>query len=298
MDEDLPEEEAVGGAEWMATFADLSTLLLTFFVLLLSFANMDVQNFRVALGSVRDALGVQFEHSGEIMGLTTSVVELSKQESTPHVNLVKADVVTRINKIIKGSEHGDKLEVLVGDRGVVVRVRDQVLFASGSDDLVPEAAGVMNLIADLCEEVPLPIWIEGHTDNSPIQTRRFPSNWELSAARATAAMRFLVENGVQETRVRVAGYAHVRPLEDNGTVDGRAANRRVEFVFLEPPAAKALEEYTHASAADAQPAPADPSSADASAKTPEPAPSKIRDGQSLANAEPGASSKAPAESGS
>jgi chemotaxis protein MotB len=235
MDEEL-HEEVEEGAAWMATFADLSTLLLTFFVLLLSFANLDVKNFRMALGSVRDALGVQFRHRGDVKGLATSVVELSKEESTPNFKKLKVEIVRKMETVIEENGFEAEIEAMVSDIGVIVRVRDQALFGPGSDELHEDSERLMAVIVELCETIPMPIWVEGHTDNTPINTRRFPSNWELSASRAAAAMRYLTETGnVPAERIRVGGYADTRPVANNGTLEGRALNRRVEFVFLTPP---------------------------------------------------------------
>lgn len=232
------EEETVeeGAPAWMATYADLATLLLTFFVLLLSFANMDVQNFRSALGSVREALGVQFEHPGDKLGLTTSIVELSTRESTDRLNEVEIQLADLIRKFVKKENMADKVDVEVGNRGIIVRVKEFVLFDSGEADLRSEAAKPLQAIATLMKELELPVWIEGHTDNTPISTSRYPSNWELSAARAVAALRFLsAQGGIERTNLSVAGYAETHPISPNDTADGRARNRRVEFLFVRPP---------------------------------------------------------------
>ena len=231
-----------GDAPWMATFADLSTLLLTFFVLLLSFANMDVVEFQMMLGSVRDAMGVQHQHPGRIMGLTTSVVEFSKRESTNQLDILEQDMVERVREFIKKNKLEDSISVSKGERGVVVQVKDQLLFRGGRARLRKSAHKPLSIIADLSRQVDLPLWIEGHTDNRPIRTRRFPSNWELSAARAAAALRFLVaKEKVAPERIRIAGYADTKPIASNDTAEGRKKNRRVEFVFVRP-AKKKLEE--------------------------------------------------------
>ena len=234
--EEEEEEVEEGAPAWMATFADLATLLLTFFVLLLSFANMDVQNFRSALGSVREALGVQFEHPGDRLGLTTSIVELSKRESTDKLNEVEIQLADLIRKFVKKQNMADKVDVEVGNRGIIVRVKEFVLFNSGEAELRHEATKPLQAIATLCKELELPVWIEGHTDNSPISTVRFPSNWELSAARAVATLKFLsAQGGIDRAALSVAGYAETHPIAPNDTAEGRARNRRVEFLFVRPP---------------------------------------------------------------
>jgi len=229
------EQPAEGAPAWMATFADLCTLLLTFFVLLLSFANTDVLNFRTALGSVKEAFGVQKEHPGDFTGLTTSLVELSTKESTPNLDLFETQLMEKIEVATADSKLKDKIETSVSELGVTVRIKEQVLFPAGSDELATAGHEVMDVIGNLCKLIPMPVWIEGHTDDIPINTKRFPSNWELSTARAISAMRYLTEkSGVNPRRIRVGGYAHVHPLASNETSEGRLKNRRVEFIFTKP----------------------------------------------------------------
>ncbi len=230
-----PEEVDEGAPAWMATFADLMSLLLTFFVLLLSFANMDIQNFQTALGSVKEAMGVQFEHPGDMMGLTSSVVEMSQRESTDKLNTLEQEVQQIFEQMSKEEGSGAEMEVSIGDRGIVVRIKDFVLFEPGGTVLRKEAHGPLLIIAKVTNGLRLPLWVEGHTDNRPISTPRFPSNWELSAGRATAALVFLNRTGkIPRYRMRIAGYAETRPLRSNTTPQGRAENRRVEFVIQAP----------------------------------------------------------------
>jgi len=231
-----PVEEADEGAPaWMATFADLMSLLLTFFVLLLSFANMDVKNFQTALGSVREAMGVQFEHPGDRMGLTTSIIEMSKEESTDKLNTLDSEVAEMFKQLVEARNVQDRVEVELGNRGIVVRIQNMILFEPGGTILRKQAHAPLMVVADAARELDLPLWIEGHTDNRPISTPRFPSNWELSAGRATATLRFLQDSGdVRRYRMHIAGYADTRPLRSNTTADGRAENRRVEFLFQQP----------------------------------------------------------------
>ena len=238
MSDEMQEEEdevEEGAPAWMATYSDLATLLLTFFVLLLSFANMDVQHFQNALGSIKEAMGVQHEHPGDRLGLTTSIVELSKRESTDSLDMVEEQIKNMVKAFVKSENLDKQIEVEIGNRGIIVRVTEFVLFDPGEADLRKEAAEPLSAIAALAHEIKLPVWVEGHTDDRPIRTTRFPSNWELSAARATAALMFLHrDQGVPLDRLSIGGYAETRPLEPNDTPAGRARNRRVEFLFVKP----------------------------------------------------------------
>jgi chemotaxis protein MotB len=233
--EEDEEEVEEGAPAWMATFADMATLLLTFFVLLLSFANMDVTNFREALGSVREALGVQFKHPGDMVGLTTSVVELSKEESVPNSVPIELRLKQRISAILEGTGLGSSMEVSSEENGIALRVTDRLLFADGEADLLPGAERIMKVVGQIAREIELPLWIEGHTDDRPIRTVRFPSNWELSVARSLAALHHLTaKEALPSTRLRIGGYADSHPLASNETEAGRGRNRRVEFLFLRP----------------------------------------------------------------
>lgn len=235
-----------GSPAWMATFGDMMSLLLTFFVLLLSFANMDVVKFREALGSVQDALGVQQEHPGEFEGRTTNPIELSNSESTPFLDLM--DLPTRqaasasaaaddqmlasVQKMISDQGLDDTVDADLSERGVVLRVRGQLLFEPGSASLRPGSLHLLDDIAGVANKFPHRLLIEGHTDDIPVRSAQYPSNWHLSASRAIAALRHLVEVAqVDPKRLACTGYADMVPLVPNDSPDHRAMNRRIEFVF-------------------------------------------------------------------
>jgi chemotaxis protein MotB len=231
-DLDLDDEAPAGdGAAWMATFADMMTLLLCFFILLLSFATMDVQKFRDAMGSIQEALGVQFEHDGEFEAIASSPLQLDAEEGSGAIGEDRA-LLDELNAAIAEEGMDDQIGAEIDGRGVVVRIDGQVLYPLGNAELKPEADPILTRIAALVRGTEHRVMIEGHTDDIPIRTARYPSNWELSTARAIAAMRFMVDENVPAERVGVAGYADLRPLEPNDSETHRAANRRVEFVFI------------------------------------------------------------------
>jgi chemotaxis protein MotB len=225
------EESSGGGAAWMATFADMMTLLLCFFILLLSFATMDVVKFREALGSVQEALGVQFEHDGQFEAVASSPVQLDDFEANGAL-LEDRALLDELTAAIAEEGLDDQIGAEIDGRGVVVRINGQVLYQQGDAALKPASDAILARIASLVRGTEHRVMIEGHTDDVPIQTARYPSNWELSAARAIAAMRFLVDHNVDSERIGVAGYADQRPFAPNDGPDNRAANRRVEFVFI------------------------------------------------------------------
>ena len=238
------EEEAEEGAPaWMATFADMSTLLLTFFVLLLSFANMDVQKFREMLGSIKDAFGVQKETWGDYMARSQQIIETmftppeqGQGREQEQAQSQSAPSMEQFLSIVEAlfEDLGGAAEVYMDEAGVTVRVQGKLLFPSGSAELKPEARAVLDRILALLRKYTFDLYILGHTDSVPIHTERFPSNWELSAARATAALRYLVSRGADPKRLVAVGFADSRPVASNDTPEGRAKNRRVEFLFKNP----------------------------------------------------------------
>lgn len=225
----------------MATFADLSMLLLTFFVLLLSFSNMDVKQFREMLGSVQDAFGVQKQIAGSVEAISSSPVELSMDQNDGAGFSSKpgeadedsnAEMMEQISQYVKNQDLQDDVEVQNTPRGVIVRVKEGALYQSGSADLDEKSKKILDKISGIHGKFAESVQIEGHTDNIPMHSKKYPSNWELSTARAIAAMKYMSdEGGVDAGKIGVAGYADSKPIDTNDTPEGRARNRRIEFVF-------------------------------------------------------------------
>ncbi len=238
MDDEVECDCEEGAPAWLATFSDLATLLLTFFVLLLSFAQLDVAQFQDALGSIRDAFGVQHVTRGRFEALSSTPVSLSDMPSSPMTGMTQSETqaLEDVKEMVHERGLDDDVDVVMSNRGVVIRIRDKVLFPSGSDELVPEARPVLTKVGELAKVFTRGVIIEGHTDDRPIHTARFPSNWELSGGRASQVLRFVVnEAHVDRSRVSIAGYADTHPLVPNDSDEHRARNRRVEFVFERPP---------------------------------------------------------------
>jgi chemotaxis protein MotB len=239
-----------GSPPWMATFADLSTLLMTFFVLLLSFSSMDVQKFRDMLGSIQTAFGVQFEERGQFqpvkqedkkdaeedktkLELKAPLRPLPKQQLDAHQIKVESDAMAaQVQNLIKATNVDKDIEMTKGPRGVRLRVKGGLFFQPGKADLKARAKPFLAGVAKVLKKSKLNLIVEGHTDNLPIRTAVFPSNWELSAARATAVVRYLnEEGGILPTKMGAVGFGPYYPLVSNRTAEGRSKNRRVEFVF-------------------------------------------------------------------
>lgn len=129
--------------------------------------------------------------------------------------------------------HSHQVDLVLQDRGIVIRFSDHVFFDTGRADLRPDACRALDELSGVLLTIPNDVRVEGHTDSRPISTLIYPSNWELSTARATAVVRYLVEDkGMDPFRLSAAGYGEYRPVADNTTAEGMARNRRVDVVVL------------------------------------------------------------------
>jgi chemotaxis protein MotB len=245
----------------MATFADLSTLLLTFFVLMLSMSSVDVIKFKALLGSMQDAFGVKFENVGDFQAVLNEDVIPSKepgkgewQDVPPDslgddINAGEAELarmkevekhereeaVKQIKEVIDKSKLGDLAEVQSGEQGIRLRVKGALLFDPGEAYIRGAALPFLDSLIEVLRKFDYYLLVEGHTDSSPISTAQFPSNWELSSYRASTVLRYLIANHVDPRRLTSVGLAENYPLANNDTPEGRAANRRVEFVLTKKP---------------------------------------------------------------
>ncbi len=277
----LEEEEKSGGAGWMATFADLMSLLMCFFVLLLSFSEMDVLKYKQIAGSMKEAFGVQNEVKVKDIPKGTSVIaqefSAGRPDPTP-INTVQQQSAntTKMSLDVRSKPPGEsetsadtfadpkaaetvmrevlrreaeetaetlsdalskeiaagKIDVESGLSTVTIRIRERGSFPSGSATLNTDFLPVMATLRDVLKTVEGKIAVEGHTDDIPINTERFRSNWDLSAERAlSVAHELLKDEDIGTERFMVVGYAETRPLVPNEDWKNRARNRRVEIVI-------------------------------------------------------------------
>jgi chemotaxis protein MotB len=211
-----------GAPMWMTTFSDLVTLLLTFFVLLLSMANMDMAKFTQASDSLAGAFGV-LGSSDKTEVTTPRVVTFS-----PVNDDFTSQVYRRLRTKLRELKLNKKIK-LVKDRGaVVLRIDEAVLFKSGQRYLQPEAEPILQKVAELIRPLPLNLKIEGHTDDVGDEI----NNWDLSVNRAVVVLRyFATQQLVPLSRMSATGYGSQKPLFPNTSERERALNRRVEFVL-------------------------------------------------------------------
>ena len=219
---------------WMVTYADMVTLLLCFFVLLLSFANTDTIKFKEVLGSMKDAFGVQQEklELGKEGGMempikldsTTSKLDKEKERL---VNLLKQtafDEKIEKNTLIAIVKSGVKMDI--------TEVAGHAMFKPGGTDLLESSKRLLRKLIPTIRETPYKITIEGHTDTTPVRSPKFPSNWELSSARAGSVVRFFIQEGkLMPLRFKAVGHADTLPLKDEPTPEAQSKNRRVSVVF-------------------------------------------------------------------
>ncbi len=227
------EEQAAGSPAWMTTYGDLVTQLMIFFVLLFAMSSIDVQKFEQAIMSLQGAFG--FLSSGR----TTLPEDLLGGLPTPQEDLDQRDMaqMLEVKALLEAGLRESGLEATVlltlEERGLVVRFTDSVLFDLGRAEIKPLGRQTLASISKSLSGVPNQVRVEGHTDNIPIRTANFPSNWELSAARATNVVRYLIEElHMVPNRLSSAGYGEYRPIAPNETPEGRQLNRRVDTVVL------------------------------------------------------------------
>lgn len=226
----VEDEPKAGAPEWMATYSDMVTLLLCFFVLLFSFANLDVQKFKAIAVSMNGSLGVL--DSGTTVNMEPLVGSFPNDSPTEENEEFKK-LYEEMSGYVKENNLSASITLLLDERGMLVRFMDDVLFDSGKADLTPKAKEIINKVAEIIKENDKNVRIEGHTDNIPINTFRFPSNWELSTTRAVNVVKYLIEeNGIEPYRLSASGYSDQHPVDDNSKPEGRQKNRRVDMVIL------------------------------------------------------------------
>lgn len=229
-----------GGAPgWMATFADLVTLLMCFFVLLFAMSTTQQETYKELVKSLRSALGAQaVPESGTREGLTMHAVPSEEPSENQQIDelggMIEKEldvIVSEVRELVLFNKLGGEVSVTKTEDGVVITMSDLLLFDKGGTRLSDKGLDILKKVAVVLSKLAYHVKIKGHTDNEPISSAMFPSNWELSSARASTVVRLLVQNGVPPGYISAEGYAHYHPVATNDTPQGRARNRRVEIVY-------------------------------------------------------------------
>lgn len=232
------EEGKAGAPEWMTTFSDLMTLLLCFFVLLFAFSTIDLRKFSAVIQSFQGSLGVL--EGGKTLEELQYIEDALNEDKTTK-QLEELEDFKKLKEQMEEylNENGMEQQILVDleTRGLLLRFKDNVLFDSGHAALKPVAKQTLKFIADLLKQdefIMKYIRVEGHTDSDPIiNSKKFPTNWELSVTRASNVVRFLIEEaGIEAKRLSASGYSQYHPVAPNDTYENKAKNRRVDIVIL------------------------------------------------------------------
>ncbi len=215
---------------WIMTYGDLVTQILAFFILLFSISTLDVNKYKTALASVSANLGAASSGTGgnpvggAILGTTSPPATREPQLTVVHKQVQEA--------MRKNGFAGD-MEIELAEDRLLLRFPDKVLYASGRADLLPEARARLDALAPVLQDIPNIVRVEGHTDSDPIISGLFPSNWELSGARAATVVRYLTEfRGLKPEQFEFAGKGEFYPVVPNTSPENKAKNRRVDIVVL------------------------------------------------------------------
>ncbi len=221
-------------ATWLVTYADLMTMLLVFFVLLYTLASFEKEKYRKAVEDIK----VKVEQGQNLIGLTelmeipeTADTQISIEDITGLRSRTRS-LFENLSRFARQSHQRDDISTRILDGKIIVTIQGKALFDSGSAALNSASLSIFDEIIQILKDYPdYNINIKGHTDDIPISTPIFPSNWELSAVRATTVLKYLISKGVDPRKLTATGYGDVMPLVPNTSEKNRAQNRRVEFVL-------------------------------------------------------------------
>jgi chemotaxis protein MotB len=236
-------EEHENHERWLVSYADFITLLFAFFVVMYSLSSVNEGKYRVLSDSLVQAFrSVDFNEQGQQLVVPpVSVVKRPPQRRTDSDDKSAArrrqtartmhDMAAAIRRVLQPLTENGQVSVTEGAFGISVEINASVLFSPGEAVLGQEAVTALEAVAKVVARENFPVLVEGHTDNVPINTYRFPSNWELSSARASSVVRLFIDSGVGPERLTAAGYADQRPVAGNDDDAGRARNRRVAIMI-------------------------------------------------------------------
>ena len=216
-------KQPLGPQGWLTTFNDLMTLLMVFFVLLFALSRVDVEKFALAFADLQSGTGV-------LEGGRQTAVGISRGDDL----VVRADNTEEAaDPLVQALAQEPEIGADELPQGIAITLGSQILFDTGVARLDPQGLPVLAKVAQVLKERDGLIRIAGHTDDRPIQTPQYPSNWELSAARAVNVLKYFINpGGIDPRRLAAVGYGSAKPLGPNVTAEERARNRRVEIVLV------------------------------------------------------------------
>lgn len=224
------------GDEWLATYSDCVTLLMTFFVLLYAMSSVDENKMRALSQAFRTVMAGEAGDTILEYSLYNGDVPLIGGEiptDTIDGEKIEESMYYQVSKFVDEHDLEAVVDIIETDLGVAIQLRDNILFETSKSDLRSESKEILDSIAALISSMNNNIVVEGHTDNRPINTAEFPSNWELSVDRAINVVRYFVENGkIDPSRLSATGYGEFQPIVDNDTEENMEKNRRVNILIM------------------------------------------------------------------
>ncbi|MEJ5338812.1 MAG: flagellar motor protein MotB [Aquificaceae bacterium] len=218
--------------KWAIPYADFLTLLLCLFIALFAMAQAGKQAALEYAQAFAKAFGMRLVPFQETLPRQILPEPVLKRAEPTEKGRRLQRQLQELQEMLKKMGLEGELKIAYEAIGIRLILQEKLLFEPGSADIKPEMRPILDRLYEIVKDLPNPVEVEGHTDNIPISTERFPSNWELSTARAGSIVRYFIAKGVNPERLKASGYADTRPIASNTTPEGRAQNRRVEIVIL------------------------------------------------------------------
>ncbi|MBI3903651.1 MAG: flagellar motor protein MotD [Nitrosomonadales bacterium] len=239
---------------WLISYADFITLLFSFFVVMYAISSLNEGKYKVLSASLASVFGetatpqsnspVSLSEQDRLMKSLVDRRNAKQGERARKQQEYMRSVANNLNQVLASQVSSGQVSVTQSNRGVVLDINASALFNQGEAELQSESVKTMSEVARILGQGDQAIEVEGHTDDVPIKNPRFPSNWELSSARASSVVRLFIEHGVAADRLTAVGSAANRPIASNDTLVGRARNRRVTVTILSPALERAAQQPT------------------------------------------------------
>lgn len=232
---------------WLVSYADFITLLFAFFVVMYAISSVNQGKYHVLSNALVTAFGdtppssppqVVIQSPPKIV---SDPILLKKRVHQRKQQEKMRNMANNMMKMLAPLVKEQKVRIMQGNRGIIIEINASVLFQSGQAVIADDSASILREVAVVLKDHEYAIQVEGHTDDIPVSSTQFPSNWELSTARASSVVRLFVDNGVAAAKLTAMGYGENRPVESNGSPDGRTRNRRVAIAILSAEAESATD---------------------------------------------------------
>ncbi|MCT4592926.1 MAG: OmpA family protein [Anaeromicrobium sp.] len=218
-------------SNWLITYSDMVTIILCFFIIFFNLSEEKTNMLYSMKNALKEEVATLSEENNKLKTTNKNLsVELFNMKN------IERDIHTSEEEFIKFLRDNnmlDKVNILQNEKGIAIRFKDNVLFSSGDAAMSKEGKLALSKIGDKLTKIDNNIIVEGYTDNLPIQTAKYPSNWELSVARAIEVVKYFTEvKGIDKSRMSVSGYGELNPIDTNDTPKGRSNNRRIEITII------------------------------------------------------------------